>query len=110
MLEVISSYDEHNLVPPKLITEKQKVDGIIIIGRPRSDYLKMLYQNKKIPMVFMDFYDDEGVFDCIVSASFNGMHRMTDYLIKNGIRVLHLWGRSCLRRALRTDILATARL
>ncbi len=84
MLEVISSYDEHNLVPPKLITEKQKVDGIIIIGRPRTDYLKMLYQNKKIPMVFMDFYDDEEVFDCIVSASFNGMHRMTDYLIKNG--------------------------
>ena len=49
-----------------------------------SNYLKMLYLNKKIPMVFMDFYDDEDVVDCVVSAGFNGMYRMTDYLIKNG--------------------------
>lgn len=84
MLEVISSYDEENLVWPKLITENQKVDGIIVIGRPKLGYLKMLYQNKKIPMVFMDFYDDEEVVDSVVSASFNGMYRMTEYLIKNG--------------------------
>ncbi len=49
------------------------------IGRPKKDYLKMLYQNKRIPMVFMDFYDDEDVVDCVVSASFNGMYRMTEY-------------------------------
>lgn len=84
MLEVISNYDEENLVWPKLITENQKIDGIIVIGRPKTSYLKMLYQNKKIPMVFMDFYDDEEVVDSVVSASFNGMYRMTDYLIKNG--------------------------
>ncbi|MDE6990719.1 MAG: LacI family DNA-binding transcriptional regulator [Lachnospiraceae bacterium] len=84
MLEVISSYDEDNLVWPKLITENQKIDGIIVIGRPKLSYLKMLYQNQKIPMVFMDFYDDEEVVDSVVSASFNGMYRMTDYLIKNG--------------------------
>ncbi len=83
MLEVISSYDEDNLVWPKLITENQKIDGIIVIGRPKQSYLKMLYQNKKIPMVFMDFYDDEEIVDSVVSASFNGMYRMTDYLIKN---------------------------
>lgn len=84
MLEVISTYDEENLMLPKLILENQKIDGIIVIGKPKRDYLKMLYQNKKIPMVFMDFYDDEDVVDCVVSASFNGMYRMTDYLIKNG--------------------------
>lgn len=84
MLEVISSYDEDNFVWPKLITENQKIDGIIVIGRPKQSYLKMLYQNKKIPMVFMDFYDDEEIVDSVVSASFNGMYRMTDYLIKNG--------------------------
>lgn len=84
MLEVISNYDEEKLVWPKLITENQKIDGIIVIGRPKLSYLKMLYQNKKIPMVFMDFYDDEEVVDSVVSASFNGMYRMTDYLIKNG--------------------------
>ncbi len=84
MLEVISYADEENLVWPKIITENQKVDGVIIIGKPRKDYLKMLYQNKKLPMVFMDFYDDEDVVDSVISAGFNGMYRMTDYLIKNG--------------------------
>lgn len=84
MLEVISNYDEENLILPRLILENQKIDGIIVIGRPKKDYLKLLYQNKRIPMVFMDFYDDEDVVDCVVSASFNGMYRMTEYLIKNG--------------------------
>lgn len=84
MLEVISNYDEEYLVWPKLITENQKVDGIVVIGKPKTAYLKMLYQNKKIPMVFVDFYDDEEIVDSVISASFNGMYRMTEYLIKNG--------------------------
>lgn len=84
MLEVISGYDEDNQVPPKLITENQKVDGIIIIGRPKKEYLKMLYKNRKVPMVFLDFYDDEDIVDSVVSAGFHGMYRMTDYLIRNG--------------------------
>ena len=32
----------------------------------------------------MDVDDDEEVVDSVISASFNGMYRMTDYLIKNG--------------------------
>lgn len=84
MLEVISNAGEENLILPKLISENQKIDGIIVIGKPRKDYLKLLYQNKKLPMVFMDFYDDCDKADSVVSASFNGMYRMTDYLIKNG--------------------------
>lgn len=84
MLEVVAGYDEDNLVLPKLITENQKADGIIILGKPKKDYLKMLYQNKKIPMVFMDFYDDELKVDSVISAGFHGMYRVTDYLIKKG--------------------------
>lgn len=84
MLEVISSYDEESLILPKLIMENQKIDGIIVIGKPKSDYLKMLYQNKKIPMIFMDFYDNELKVDSVVSAGFHGMYRVTDYLIQNG--------------------------
>lgn len=84
MLEVVSDFDEEGLILPKLISENQKIDGIIVIGRPQKDYLKLLYQNRKLPMVFMDFYDDCDVVDAVVSAGFNGMYRMTDYLIKNG--------------------------
>lgn len=83
MLEVISNYDEDNYTTPKLIAEN-RVDGIIVIGKPKRDYLKQLYQHSKIPMVFLDFYDDELVMDSVVSSSFYGSYFMTDYLIKKG--------------------------
>lgn len=83
MLEVIASLDEDGLSMPKILLE-ERVDGIIVIGKPKRDYLKMMYQNKKIPMVFLDFYDDEVIVDSVVSESFLGMYRMTEYLIKNG--------------------------
>ena len=41
-LEVISDFDENELTPPRLITEG-KVDGIVILGRPKKEYLKLLY-------------------------------------------------------------------
>ena len=83
MLEVISNFDEVNLIAPKM-TEEVRVDGIIVIGKPKKDYMKILYQNKKVPMVFLDFYDEEEIVDSIVSAGFYGMYRMTNYLIKKG--------------------------
>lgn len=83
MLEVIAEFDEDALAGPKLFQE-ERVDGIIVIGKPKRDYLKMLYQNKKIPMVFLDFYDDEEIVDSVISAGFYGMYRMTEYLIQNG--------------------------
>lgn len=85
MLEVISTHAEEALEPPKLIKE-ERVDGIIIIGRPRQEYLKMLYRYKKIPMVFMDFYDDDAQerVDSVISAGFYGAYTMTNYLIGLG--------------------------
>lgn len=83
MLEVISNADEDDCIVPKIIAE-ERANGIIVIGKPKKDYLKFLYQSRKIPMVFLDFYDDEEIVDSVISASFYGMYRMTDYLIKNG--------------------------
>ena len=83
MLEVISDRDEDNCIMPKII-EGERVDGIIVIGKPQKSYLKFLYQTRDIPMVFLDFYDDEEIVDSVISASFYGSYRMTDYLIKNG--------------------------
>ena len=84
MLEVINTHAEQTLEPPKLL-EEERVDGVIIIGRPRQEYLKMLYRYKKFPIVFMDFYDDnEEVIDSVISASFNGAYTMTNYLFGLG--------------------------
>jgi DNA-binding LacI/PurR family transcriptional regulator len=83
MLEVISHDAENSLEPPKLLQET-RVDGVIVIGRPKNAYLKMLYQYQKVPMVFLDFYDDENICDSVVSASFYGSYQMTKYLVEMG--------------------------
>lgn len=85
MLEIINAAAEDALEPPKLF-EEERVDGIVIIGKPKKEYLKMLYQYKGIPMVFLDFYDDELVCDAVVSASYIGSYQMTHYLIEKGHR------------------------
>lgn len=83
MLEVVGSLEEDGLTWPKL-PDEERVDGIIVIGKPKREYLKMLYRNKKIPMVFLDFYDDELIVDSVISEGFLGMYRMTEYLIQRG--------------------------
>lgn len=83
LLEVITGFDENALALPRLLKEA-RIDGIIVIGKPNKNYLKLLYQNMKMPMVFLDFYDDEMIVDSVISESFYGMYRMTDYLIKKG--------------------------
>lgn len=83
MLEVVSAADEAALEPPKLLQE-ERVDGIIIIGKPKKEYLKMLYQYKRVPMVFLDFYDDEQICDSVISSSYIGSYQMTNYLIEKG--------------------------
>ncbi len=85
MLEVISQATEDALEPPKLFGE-DRVDGVIIIGKPKQEYLKMLYQYKQIPMVFLDFYDDEMICDSVVSASYIGGYQLTQHLIEKGHR------------------------
>lgn len=83
MLEVISAASEEALEPPKLMQE-DRADGIIIIGKPKKEYLKMLYQYRRTPMVFLDFYDDEQTCDSVVSSGYIGSYQMTHYLIEKG--------------------------
>lgn len=83
LLEVVGISDEEERVWPKL-PDEERVDGIIVIGKPNREYLKMLYRNKKVPMVFLDFYDDELIVDSVISEGFLGTYRITEYLIQRG--------------------------
>ncbi len=85
MLEIISNTAEKTLQPVKLLSEA-RVDCILVIGKPRNEYLNMLCQYKKVPMVFMDFYDEKHSFDAVISDSFYGSYHMTRYLTEMGHR------------------------
>ncbi len=85
MLEVLKAEDEDNLVMPKLLHEK-KAEGLIIIGRLSKGYLDKLLEQTNIPYVLLDFTDANGVYDAVISNSYFGMYRMTNYLFEMGHR------------------------
>lgn len=61
----------------------QRVDGIIILGQVSDNYTKAALDTK-IPIIFLDFYNELTSDGCIISDSFYGSYEMTNYLIANG--------------------------
>lgn len=84
MLEVLSAEaeQEHRELPRLL--QENKVQGVIIIGLLKEDYLNMLIRDAQVPMLFLDFYDKGHDCDCVVTDNFYGMYKVTDYLFEMG--------------------------
>lgn len=70
---------------PKLLKE-QKVDGVIVLGKMTDQFLSNMKQNTQVPLVYMDFTDEERGADAVVSDSFYGAYQLTNYLIGMGHR------------------------
>lgn len=83
LLEVITRQDEKDLICPRIIREK-KVDGLIVIGRIKKKYREMLNAEVDVPILLLDFYDENSNYDSIISDSFYGMYLMTNYLFNMG--------------------------
>ncbi len=83
LLEVLSLQREQELEMPKLLQEGT-INGLIIIGLLKEDYLKKLEGVIKVPYVCLDFYDMHHDCDAVISDSFYGMYRMTNYLFDMG--------------------------
>lgn len=83
MLEVLRAEDEESLVMPRLLSEK-KADGLIIIGRLQKKYMDRLTEQMALPFILLDFVDPNTDYDSVVSNSYFGMYRMTNYLFDRG--------------------------
>ena len=83
MLEVISKQDEIEVNLPKVVQE-EKVHGVIVIGKMNPEYLHALNEKGRIPVVYLDFYDEEKECDAVISDSFYGMYRLVNYLYGMG--------------------------
>lgn len=91
MLEVLEMEDEQNGIMPKLLQEK-KADGLVIIGILQEEYLRRLQEYASVPLLYLDFYDKEGECDAIISDSYMGMYKMTNYLFQMGHREIGFVG------------------
>ena len=85
LMEVVSAQMEAACEMPKLVQE-QKADGLIIIGRLTGEYLNFLNEKAKIPLLYMDFCDEKADTDAVISDSYYGAYRMTNYLFDMGHR------------------------
>ncbi len=83
LLEIASEEMVENNRMPKIL-EDSKVDGLIVIGKPGYKYTEFLKEKAEVPLVFMDFYDDDPAVDCFISDGFYGAYTMTSYLMEKG--------------------------
>lgn len=83
LMETVSAQMELELEMPKLVQE-QKVDGIIVIGRLFDSYLQFLREECEIPIIYLDFCDEKQDTDAVISDSYYGAYRLTNYLFDMG--------------------------
>lgn len=91
MLEVLKAEDEDQLVMPRLLGER-KAEGLIVIGNLREAYMEKLIEQIDIPFILLDFTDRNGAYDAVISNSYMGMYRMTNYLFHMGHREIGFVG------------------
>lgn len=83
VMEPVSVDAEKNHTMPKLVTEN-RVDGIIVMGRLSWGYLEFLNENSSLPMIYLDFCDNKKEADAVISDSYYGAYRLTNYLFEMG--------------------------
>ena len=88
--ECITRKNERNCIIPSTVSE-HKVDGVIIIGQLRRDFL-FLISKSDIPVVCVDFYVSRCELDSVNSDSYYGGYIITDHLVERGHRKIGFIG------------------
>lgn len=82
IMHLLTSDDENNNRLPNMYFEK-KVDGFIVLGQTKKEYLKEI-KNIRMPIVLLDFYEGFDDIDSVISDNFFGAYELTNFLIKKG--------------------------
>lgn len=87
LLEVVNDEMQSETEPvlPEILKEN-KVQGLIVIGRMQKAYLRFLRQSCDLPVVYLDFTDEEQKVDAVISDGFYGAYYLTNYLFSIGHR------------------------
>lgn len=85
IVEVITRDMEALLAMPKVITDC-KVDGVIILGQMKLDYVNQISNTIGIPYIFFDFYYEHVNADAVISDNVYGGSAITAQLISLGHR------------------------
>lgn len=83
ILEILKEWQEEELVIPQILEDEQ-ADAVITLGIFSHDYMKLLMERVKCPVLMLDFDYDDILCDAVVSNGFYGSYQMTNYLIGLG--------------------------
>ena len=90
-VEILKQEMEDEMIAP-CIAKEQTVDALILMGDTSRDYIHYLKKNVDLPIVFLDFYDNELAKDAVIADNFHGMYLMTEYLYEHGLTKLAFVG------------------
>ena len=90
LLEILSPEDERELVLPKLLAAGH-ADGLILLGEPSKEYYRKIAR-AGLPVVFLDFYDEQANADAVTGDNGYGAYRLTSHLIRRGHRKIGFVG------------------
>ncbi|RCW74838.1 substrate-binding domain-containing protein [Saliterribacillus persicus] len=82
IIHILPNEDEDQLRLPRIYHER-RVDGFIMLGQPSRAYSDLM-QTIDMPLVFLDFYDENGDVDAVITDNFYGAYELTNYLIQQG--------------------------
>ena len=82
IMEAITSAMLTDHIMPDIVAEK-KVDGVIVLGQIKSDYLNILRENG-LPMVYLDFYDRTMEVPSVINDNVYGTYMLTNYIVGMG--------------------------
>lgn len=85
MLEFVTRDSVLNADMPMLL-EDDKVDGIVVVGSMGKEYLEKLEKTAKVPVEYVDYYDNSRPIDTVIANSFYGSYMLTNYLYDMGHR------------------------
>ena len=82
LLEILSREDEKAGRLPNLI-RSGRAGGLIMLGETEKAYYRAAAQ-AGVPVVYLDFYDDQANADAVVGDNAYGTYRLTSHLIRRG--------------------------
>lgn len=83
ILEVVEEEDERKNNTPQILNNPN-VNGIMIIGLTKKDYLKNLSQKSDLPITYLDFYDMDCPNAAVLTDNYFGMYQLTNYMCELG--------------------------
>lgn len=84
--------DSHPLELPRILTEDDVADGLLLVGAFLNETLAQVVQRRSTPVVLVDAYALADAYDSVVSDNFAGAYQAASYLIERGHRHIGLVG------------------